>query len=59
MQNKFRRVSYEQLTRWKEQSGRNRIEKLSYISKFIHNKFTAAVESEFMVHDIDLKRWIL
>jgi len=35
---------------------RNRIEKLSYISKFIHDKFTAAVESGFIVHEIDLQR---
>jgi len=34
---------------------RNRIEKLSYISKFIHDKFTAA-ESGFIVHEIDLQR---
>ncbi|KYN09370.1 hypothetical protein ALC57_18528, partial [Trachymyrmex cornetzi] len=39
--------------------GGNRIEKLSYISKFTHNKFTAAVESGFIVHDIDLPRWAL
>jgi len=52
MQNKFRRVSSErQLRRWEEQlqSGGNRIEKLFYISKFIYDKFTAAVESEFMI----------
>ena len=49
VQNKFRRVSSErQLRRWEEQlhSGHN-IEKLSYISKFTHNKFTIAVESGF------------
>ena len=52
MQNKFRRVlSERQLRRWEEQlhSGENRIEKLSYISKFTHNKFTTAVESGFMI----------
>ena len=57
MQNKFRRVSSEhQLRRWEEQlhSDENRIEKLSYISKFIYNKFIVAVESGFIVHDIDL-----
>ena len=45
-QNKFRRVSSErQLRRWEEQLYLgNRIEKLSYISKFIHNNFTTAVE---------------
>lgn len=62
VQSKFRRVSSErQLRRWDEQlqSGGNRIEKLSHISKFTHDKFTAAVESGFMVHDIDLKRWAL
>lgn len=62
VQSKFRRVSSErQLRRWEEQiqSGGSRIEKLSYISKFTHDKFTAAVESGFMVHDIDLKRWAL
>jgi len=31
-----------------------RTEKLSYISKFIHNKFTTAIESEFIIYDIDL-----
>jgi len=35
------------------------MEKLSYISKFTHDKFTAAIELEFMVHDIDLKIWAL
>lgn len=62
VQNKFRRVSSErQLRRWEEQlqSGGTRMEKLSYISKFTHDKFTAAVELGFMVHDIDLKRWAL
>ncbi|KYN16345.1 hypothetical protein ALC57_11399 [Trachymyrmex cornetzi] len=61
VQNKFRRVSSEcQLRRWEEQlhSGENHIEKLSYISK-THNKFTAAVASGFIVHDIDLQRWAL
>ncbi|KYN13299.1 hypothetical protein ALC57_14516 [Trachymyrmex cornetzi] len=50
VQNKFRRISSErQLRRWKEQlhSGGNHIEKLSYISKFTHNKFTAAVDQQF------------
>ena len=59
VQNKFRRVSSErQLRRWEEQLhlGGNHIEKLSYISKFIHDKFTTAVESRFIVHDIDLQR---
>jgi len=28
------------------------IEKLSYISKFINDKFTTAIESKFIVHDI-------
>jgi len=53
VQNKFRRVlSERQLRRWEEQLhlGGNRIEKLSYISKFIHNKFTTAIESGFIVH---------
>jgi len=62
VQSKFRRVSSErQLRRWDEQlqSGGNRREKFSYISKFTHDKFTAAVESGFMIHDIDLKRWAL
>jgi len=47
VQNKFKRVSSErQLRRWEEQlhSGGNRIEKLSYISKFTHVKFTATVQ---------------
>ncbi|KYQ60775.1 hypothetical protein ALC60_00164 [Trachymyrmex zeteki] len=60
VQNKFRRVSSErQLRQWEEQlhSDGNRIEKLSYISKFTHNKFTVAVESGFIVHDIDLQRY--
>ena len=35
-------------------SGGNPVEKLSYISKFTHDKFTIAVESGFIVHDIDL-----
>jgi len=45
VQNKFWRVSYQ--LRWEEQlhSGGNHIEKLSYISKFTHDKFTTAVES--------------
>jgi len=36
-----------------------RTKKLSYISKFIHNKFTTAIESEFIIYDIDLQRWTL
>ena len=58
MQNKFTKVSSErQLRRWEEQlhSGGS-IEKLSYISKFTHDKFTAVVKSRFIVHDIDLQR---
>jgi len=42
VQYKFRRISSErQLRRWEEQlhSGGKRIEKLSYISKFTHDKF--------------------
>jgi len=56
VQNKFRRVSSErQLRRWEERlhSEGNRIEKLSYISKFAHNKFTANLllnqDSYFMI----------
>jgi len=66
MQNKFRRVSSKSQLRWWEEqlhSGNRKcilylqdIEKLSYISKFIHDKFIAAVESGFIVHDIDLQR---
>jgi len=55
VQNKFRRVSSLeecQLRQWEEQL-QEIVEKLSYISKFLHNKFTAAVESGFIVH-IDL-----
>ncbi|KAL6268169.1 hypothetical protein P5V15_001266 [Pogonomyrmex californicus] len=55
---KFRRMSSErQLERWKEQlqSHRNRMGKLSYISQFTHNKFTAAVQSDHIIHDVDLK----
>jgi len=70
VQNKFRRISSErQLRRWEEQlertireknnSGRNRIEKLFCISKFTHDKFITAVESRFIVHDIDFQRWAL
>jgi len=62
VQHKFRKVSSErQLRRWEEQlqSGGSRTDKLSYISKFTYDKFTAAVESGFMVHDIDIKRWAL
>lgn len=47
VQNKFRRVSSErQLTRRKEQllAGGTRTEKLSFISKFTHDKFTAATD---------------
>ena len=43
----------------KSNSSGNRIEKLCYISKFIHDEFTAAVELGFIVHDIDLQRWAL
>ena len=53
MQNKFRRISSErQLRRWEEQlhSNGNRVGKLSYISKFTHDKFIAAIESGFIVH---------
>jgi len=58
VQNKFRSVSSE-LRRWEEQlySDGNRIEKWSYIFKFTHNKFTAAIKSGFIVHDIDLHRF--
>jgi len=52
VQNKFRRVSSEnrQLRQLKElHLSRNRIEKLSYVFKFIHNKFTI-VELGFIVH---------
>jgi len=44
-----------QLRRWEEQlqSGGSHTDKLSYISKFTYDKFTAVVESGFMVHDID------
>ena len=58
MQNKFRRVSTE-LRRWEKQlySDGNHIEKWSYIFKFTHNKFTAAIKSGFIVHDIDLHRF--
>jgi len=59
VQYKFRKVSSErQLKRWEEQlqSGGSRTDKLSYISKFTYDKFTATVESGFMVHDI--KRWL-
>lgn len=62
VQHKFRRVSSErQLTRWKEQllAGGTRTEKLSFISKFTHDKFTAAIDSGLTVHDIDIKRWAL
>jgi len=55
MQNKVRRVSSErQLKRWEEQlhSDGNRVEKL-HLSKFIHDKFTTAIESRFIVHNID------
>jgi len=47
-----------QLRRWEEQlqSGGSRIDKLSYISKFTYDKFTAAVESGFMVYDVNIKR---
>jgi len=48
VQNKFRRVSSEQLRWWEEQlhlSG-NHIEKLS---SNLHDKFIAAVESGFMI----------
>jgi len=48
VQNKFRRVSSErQLRRWKEQlhSDGNRIEKLSYISKFTHNLLLNKIHS--------------
>ncbi len=38
--------------KWKQQ-------KNYYIFKFIHDKFTAAVESRFIVHDINLQRWAL
>ena len=61
MQNKFRRVSSLeecQLRQWEEQL-QEIVEKLSYISKFIHNKFTTAIESEFIIYDIDLQRWTL
>jgi len=59
VQHQFRKFFSEcQLRRWEEQlhSGGNRIEKLSYISKFTHDKFTAVVESRFIVHDINLLR---
>jgi len=55
VQHKFRNVSSErQLRRWEEQlqSGGSRTDKLSYISKFTYDKFIAAVELGFMVHDI-------
>jgi len=58
MQNKFRRVSSERQFRyWEEQlfSGGNHIEKLFYISKFTHDKFTTA-ESGFILHDIDFQK---
>ena len=53
MQNKFKRVSSERQLRWKEQlhlGGNHR----KIISKFTHDKFTAAVESRFIFHDIEL-----
>jgi len=66
VQNKFKRVSSKRQLRWKEQLhlGGNHLtkiiyyllEKLSYISKFTHDKFTAAVESRFIFHDIKLQR---
>ncbi|XP_071581536.1 uncharacterized protein [Temnothorax nylanderi] len=62
VQHHFKRVSSErQLRRWEEQieSGGSRTDKLSYISQVTHDKFTTAVESGFMVHNIDLKRWAL
>jgi len=62
MQHKFRKISSEcQLRRWEEQlqSDGSRTDKLAYIFKFTYDKFTAAVESGFMVHDIDIKRWAL
>jgi len=52
VQNKFKKVSSERQLRWWEkqlQSGRNHIEKLSYISKFTHDKFTADIGLEFMI----------
>jgi len=52
VQNKFRKVSSERQLRWWEEqlySGGNCIEKVSYISKFTHDKFTTAVESRFTV----------
>jgi len=51
VQNKFRKISSECQLRWWEklQSSGNRIEKLSYISKFTHDKFTAAIGLEFMI----------
>jgi len=47
VQNKFRRIlSERQIRRWEKQlhSSENRIERLSYISKFTHDKFTIAIE---------------
>lgn len=60
VQNKFRRViSLQQLHRWKQQveEGGTRAEKIKNICEFVLKQCKNAMESGYVFHDIDIRRW--